>query len=158
MSHLLRTFKIVSVVFAIASVATGARAIVDPIGFSKSFGLPLSPTTSNPETPAIDNDEVADRSRTRPTSPSYQHDRNLTMSYVSLMGVRQLGTGTILLTFAYQDKWTEMATILAIIGILVAGTDGVYLSRSGARELGLFHAIPGALISALAIGLIRSNA
>ncbi|DBA86180.1 hypothetical protein WJX77_005830 [Trebouxia sp. C0004] len=73
------------------------------------------------------------------------------------MGVRQLATGIILLIFAQQNKWTEMATILAIIGVVVAGTDGVYLSRAGAGNLGRFHAIPGALIAALAGGVIYSS-
>ena len=50
-----------------------------------------------------------------------------------------------------------MATILAIIGILVAGTDGIYLSRSGAEKVARFHAIPGALIAALACGVIYSD-
>jgi hypothetical protein len=137
MDYLLPTFKTISVIFAISAVATGAQAIVDPLGFSRSFGLPLNST----RTDAVDH---------------YQY--SLTMSYISLMGVRQLATGIILLTFAYQNKWTEMANILAIIGIVVAGTDGIYLSRAGARKLGRFHAIPGALIAALAGGVIYSNA
>ena len=71
------------------------------------------------------------------------------------MGIRQLATGIILLTFAYQSKWVEAATILAIIGIVVAGTDGIYLARGGGgSKAGLFHAIPGALIAALACGVI----
>lgn len=76
------------------------------------------------------------------------------MSYVSVMSVRQLGTGIILLIFAYQGKWTEAATILAVIGILVAGTDGIYLARAGPRGPAIFHAVPGGLISALAAGVI----
>ncbi|CAD6585363.1 MAG: hypothetical protein CYPHOPRED_003064 [Cyphobasidiales sp. Tagirdzhanova-0007] len=146
MDYLLPTFKTVSVIFAISAIATGANAIMDPVGFSKFFGLPLSPTN---------NDE--DTSRTVKMSHSYQCQRNLTMSYISLMGVRQLATGIILLTFAYQNKWTEMATILAIIGIIVAGTDGIYLSRAGVRGF-QFHAIPGTLIALLAVGVIRSTA
>lgn len=43
-----------------------------------------------------------------------------------------------------------MATNLAILGTVVAGTDGFYLARSGARNLAKFHAIPGALIALLA--------
>ena len=74
------------------------------------------------------------------------------------MGARQLATGLILLTFAYQHKWTEAATILSIIGIVVAGTDGVYLSRAGAGQLARFHAIPGALIAALAAAVIYEHA
>ena len=150
MDYLLLAFKLVSVVFAVSAVATGTQAIVDPVSFSKSFGLPL--TASFVETGSnVDNAVTS-----RPTQ-ILRHQRNLTLSYISLMGVRQLATGIILLTFAYQKKWTEMATILAIIGLVVAGTDGIYLSRAGARDLARFHAIPGALIAALAGGVIYSE-
>ena len=40
----------------------------------------------------------------------------------------------------------EMATILAIIGIVVAGTDGWYLSRAGASSLDDFMHSPGHLL------------
>lgn len=148
MDYLLPTFKTVSVMFAISAVATGAQAVVDPVGFSRVFGLPLTVTTS---VRSVTDDSGADTSR--PTNILH-YDRCLTLSYVSLMGVRQLATGIILLIFAHQNKWTEMATILVIIGIVVAGTDGMYLSRAGARKLGRFHAIPGGLIAALAGGVI----
>ena len=154
MAYLLSIFKTVSVIFAISAVATGAQAIVDPIGFSKVFGLALSSTSTDSVGSLFDNEDTV----TSRTKAILHYHRSLTMSYVSLMGVRQLATGIILLTFAYQNKWTEMATILAVIGIVVAGTDGIYLSRAGARELGLFHAIPGALIATLACGVIYSNA
>ena len=146
-------FKTVSVIFAISAVATGAQAIVDPIGFSKFFGLALDSTSAD-SVASLSNKEDAFTSR---TTAFLHHHRNLTMSYVSLMGVRQLATGIILLTFAYQNKWTEMATILSIIGIVVAGTDGLYLSGAGGRQAGLFHALPGALISALACAVVWSN-
>lgn len=122
MSILNTIFEIISVVFAVTAIITGIQAIIDPISFSRSFGLPVAGTSST--------------------------------DYVSLMGVRQLGTGITLLTFAYQRKWREMATILAIIGIVVAGTDGVYLARSGRVNLAMFHAIPGALISLLAAAVL----
>jgi Domain of unknown function (DUF4267) len=154
MVNLTPIFKTVSMIFAISAVATGAQAIVDPIGFSKSFGLDLSLTATDSVRSPIDNEDAI---TSRTTVTSHDH-RSLTMSYVSLMGVRQLATGIILLTFAYQNKWSEMATILSIIGIVVAGTDGIYLSRAGSRKLGLFHAIPGTLIAALAYGFICSNA
>jgi hypothetical protein len=152
MAYLLPVFKAVSVIFAISAVATGGQAIVDPIGFSKSFGLSLGSTKDSVGSIIDKEDEVSPK-----IAAILHHHRNLTMSYISLMGVRQLATGIILLTFAYQNKWIEMATILAIIGIVVAGTDGIYLSRAGAKELGMFHAIPGALIAALAYGVIISN-
>lgn len=152
MNYLLPTFKTVSVMFAISAVATGAQGILDPVGFSKFFGLPLSPTITTHSVYSL-----ADKDNSK-TMATLNHDRSLTMSYVSLTGVRQLATGITLLTFAYQNKWTEVATILAIIGVVVAGTDGVYLSRNGTMASGVFHAIPGALISALACAVIYSNA
>ena len=146
MDFLLPTFKVVSVVFASASIVTGTQAIVDPIGFSHSFGLPIMIVKD------------VDKSRTTPISQSNKPNGNPIMSYVSLMGVRQLATGITLLTFAYQRKWTEIATILTILGIIVAGTDGFYLSRFGARNQAKIHAIPGALIALLAGAIILTNA
>lgn len=143
MNLLLPTFKIVSVAFASSAIVTGAQAIVDPIGFSRSFGMPVT----------IAKD--ADKPQSTPISHFHNSNGN---SYVSLMGIRQLATGITLLTFAYQEKWTEMATILAILGIIVAGTDGIYLSRSGARNLAKLHAIPGALIALLAGATILMDA
>lgn len=154
MDYLLPIFKTVSVIFAVSAVATGAQAIVDPIGFSRAFGLALSPITTDYVGSLIDSKGAV----TSRTTEILQNHRSLTMSYISLMGIRQLATGIILLTFAYQKKWTEVATILAIIGIVVAGTDGIYLSRAGGSNVGQFHAIPGAIIAALACGVIYSNA
>ena len=146
MNHLLPTFKIVSVIFASSALVTGAQAIVDPVGFARGFGLPLITATE------------VDKSQSTLLSHSYPSNGNPTTSYVSLMGVRQLATGLTLFTFAYQGKWTEMATILSILGIVVAGTDGFYLSRSGDRNRGIFHALPGALISLLAGATILADA
>lgn len=142
MNSLLPPFKIVSVVFAIAAIVTGTQALLGPIGFSRSFGIPILP--------------VKDASTA--ISGSNKPNDNPTTSYVSLMGVRQLATGITLLTFAYQGKWTEMATILSILGMVVAGTDGWYLSRSGARSQGLFHAIPGGFIAVLAGAVVFTDA
>ena len=146
MNFLLPTFKTVSIVFASSAIVTGTQAILDPIGFSRLFGLPIR----------IAKD--ADESKSTAILHSDKPNGNPGMSYVSLMGVRQLATGIILLTFAYQKKWTEIATILIILGIIVAGTDGFYLSRSGARNLAKLHAIPGALIALLAGAIILTNA
>jgi len=147
MDYLLPTFKAVSVIFAVSAVGTGAQAILAPVGFSKMFGLPV---TSKPNSPST---------KEHPINPaaSVSHLQSTTTSYISLLGIRQLSTGLILLTFAYQDKWVESATILAIIGVLVAGTDGIYLARSGARSEGRWHAIPGALIAALAAAVVYYN-
>ena len=72
------------------------------------------------------------------------------------MGVRQLATGLTLLAFAYQGKWKEMATILSILGIVVAGTDGACLAQKNLGK-GLFHAGPGACISALSIAVLYNS-
>lgn len=146
MNFLLPTFKMVSVAFAGSAIVTGTQAIVDPIGFSRSFGLPVTMVKD------------VDKSQSTPISHVYRSNGNPIESYVSLMGIRQLATGITLLTFAYQKKWTEMATILTILGIIVAGTDGFHLSRSGARNLAKLHAIPGALIALLALATILTNA
>ena len=146
MAYLLPIFKAVSIIFAVSAVATGSQAVLDPIGFSEGFGLVLVPETSD-SVKSLLNNKDAIRSGTTATLHNHRH---LAMSYISLMGVRQLATGIILLTFAYQNKWAEIAIILAVIGVVVAGTDGLYLSRAGDWELGLFHAIPGVLIAALA--------
>ena len=154
MDYLLPVFKGVSLVFAIAAVGTGAQAIFDPAGFSKSFGLPPNTKMIDPIDALLDRDDTV-----APKATAIPHQRRgSAMSYISLMGVRQLATGIILMTFAYQNKWAEMATILAIIGILVAGTDGVYLARAGATGQAKVHAVPGALIAALAGAVIYSNA
>jgi len=84
MAYLLPIFKIVSVIFAISAVATGVQAIVDPIGFSRVFGLALSSILTDSMGSLID-DEDAVTSR---TTVILHYHRSLTMSYVSLMGVR----------------------------------------------------------------------
>ena len=145
MDLLLPAFKVVSVVFAISAVATGVQAMASPMDFSRTFGLPV--TVAN----------EGDGSKATAISDSHKPSGNPVLSYISLMGVRQLATGITLLTFACQKKWTEMATILTILGIVVAGTDGFYLSSSGARNLARFHAIPGALIALLAFAVILTN-
>lgn len=145
MDYVIPTFKFVSVTFALLAVGTGTQAVFDPVGFSKQFGLSLEP----PMTAGSRDDE----GKTRVSHTEQQH-RSLAKSYASLMGVRQLGTGITLLMFAYQGKWTEAATILAIIGVVVAGTDGFFLARAGYGSKGRFHAIPGTGIAALATGAI----
>lgn len=157
MDYILPAFKFVSVTFAILAVGTGARAVVDPVGFSKSFGLSLEPTTKDSSVPDTKDNGIGSHDKTK-ASRSDQQYHSLAKAYSSLMGVRQLGTGITLLTFAYQGKWTEAATILAIIGIVVAGTDGFFLARAGYGSLGRFHAIPGAGIAALAAGAIYAGA
>ena len=56
----------------------------------------------------------------------------------------------MLLVFAYQGKWVECATILSIIGLVVAGMDGYHIAKNGNLGGGVFHAGPGAAIAALA--------
>jgi hypothetical protein len=151
MGYLQIIFKAISVTFALAAVYTGVHGLVYPAAFSKFFGLPLDATTIPPP-PSSDSPFV------KSTYEAYKTHRTLAKSYISLMSVRQLGTGIILLIFAYQDKWTEVATILAVIGVLVAGTDGLFLIKGSTRADGIFHAIPGGMISALAVAFMRSKA
>jgi hypothetical protein len=130
MIYLVPTFKLVSIIFALASLATGIQAILTPLSFAKSFGI-LIPTPSQTPTPTP------------------------VKSYISLLGIRQLATGLIILTFGYQGKWEEVATILVIIGLVVAWTDGVFLAKAGNWGGATFHAIPGAGISLLAYSALR---
>ena len=126
-------------IFALLAVATGLQAIVTPIVFSNSFGLPITDSK---------------------TGSSQSHRSVLTthaLAYVSLQGVRQLATGIVLLIYAAQGKWMEVATFLAVIGVLVAGMDGVFLARNGQLARGVFHALPGALIAALAAAVVYYN-
>lgn len=145
MGYLASTFRAVSITFAVSAVGTGIQALVSPVGFSRFFGLPLPTPSSSPPS----SNPGAGRSSKR-ASKQQQQDHALTESYVSLMGVRQLATGITLLAFSYQRKWDEVATILSILGFVVAGTDGVYIARGNDVKAGLFHAIPGSLISVLA--------
>lgn len=130
MSSLLPLFQAVSLTFAGLALLTGAHALLAPLPFSRSFGLPAAPA--------------------RPGAGPPSHEA----AYISLMGVRQLTTGLTLLVFAWQGKWDEVATVLSILGVVVAGTDGVYLTRAGHRGKGLWHAGPGLCIAGLAMGVL----
>lgn len=145
MAYLTSAFKGVSIVFAIAAVTTGVQAMLDPVGFSKSFGIPLRTGLYKEKVEKV------------PETPVQGQPLILAKSYISLMGVRQLATGLTILALASQQNWTGVATILAIIGFVVAGTDGLYLSKAGSRKLALFHAIPGAGIALLACGAMHSG-
>ena len=144
MASLLTLFQAVSLIFALSAIGTGLQAILAPASFASSFGIPLGPMPAP--------------SPTKPKSRSANTNTNDRASaYVSLMGVRQLATGITLLVFAQQGKWQEMATILSILGIVVAGTDGVFLAMSGQRGKGVFHALPGAMISGLSWAVLQSQ-
>ena len=151
MDSILAIFKAVSVVFAVLATYTGLRGIIDPLGFSTFFGLPLGP---DPPRRHIRSDD----SQSQTQFDDGRNHLSLAKSYVSLMSVRQLGTGIILLIFSSQGKWVEVATILAVIGVLVAGVDGIYIARNGTWSAGAFHAIPGGLIAATAWTVIRNKA
>ena len=129
MFTLLQTFQAISLIFATSAVYTGLQAIFSPIAHAKLFGLPLLPSTNT------------ERAQT----------------YVSLMGARQLATGLILLTFAYQGKYNEMATMLTILGLMVAETDGIFLAKRDVKA-GIFHALPGALIALLSFVVVYTDA
>ncbi|GAB7328583.1 hypothetical protein MBLNU13_g00531t1 [Cladosporium sp. NU13] len=115
-------FKGVSVIFAIASVFTGTQALLDPVAFSKTFGIKIPK----------------------------QHDTPLLRSYITLMATRQLATGISILLLAKQGHFTAIAYILMVAGIVVAGTDGVFIAKNGSRKMGIVHAGPGFAIASLA--------
>lgn len=71
-----------------------------------------------------------------------------------LVGARQLGTGIVIGVSLYRRKWKEAAIVLAIIGVVVAGSDGWVLARAGNTGAALFHAGPGLLIATLAASVI----
>jgi hypothetical protein len=150
MESLYPVFKAVSVVFAMLAAYTGLRGIMDPVGFSNFFGLPLGPNAPRRSPHSDDSDPQRE-------ATYGQTHCSLARTYVSLMSVRQLATGIILLIFSLQGKWLEVATILAVVGFLVAGTDGIYISRTGTWAAGAFHAIPGGLIAATAWTIIRNE-
>ncbi|KAF2666623.1 hypothetical protein BT63DRAFT_313259 [Microthyrium microscopicum] len=128
---ILTTFQCVSIIFACAATFTGIQAMLDPVGFAASFGIPVLSFESQ------------DR---------YSKSVNtVTTAYISLMGVRQLATGITLLVFASQRQWYEMATLLSILGFVVAGTDGYFLYKMSSIGKGAFHAVPGAAIALLAM-------
>lgn len=143
--NIVSTCKAVSVIFAAAAVFTGIQAIVYPTNFATSFGIPLPHPSLKPA--------KAPKSKAAPT----EEDFAASSAYVTLLGARQLGTGVTLLVFAYQGKWAESATILTIIGVLVAGMDGYYIAQSTSIGGGLFHALPGALIAALAAATLHAG-
>jgi hypothetical protein len=120
--NLLLLFKGVSLIFATASVFTGTQAFLDPIAFSKTFGI---------------------------TIPK-DHDTPLLRSYVTLMATRQLATGLSILLLAKQGHFIAIAYILIVAGIVVAGTDGVFIAKNGSRRMGIVHAGPGFAIASLA--------
>lgn len=120
--NLLLLFKGVSLIFATASVFTGTQALLDPIAFSKTFGI---------------------------TIPK-DHNTPLLRSYVTLMATRQLATAISILLLAKQGHFIAIAYILMVAGIVVAGTDGVFIAKNGSRKMGIVHAGPGFAIASLA--------
>jgi hypothetical protein len=140
------SFRAVTLIFASASLYTGLQAVFVPAKFAASFGIRLPDATTTKST-----------SSAAHTTSSLKDPR--ASAYVSLMGARQFGTGVSLLAFAYQGKWAEAATILSIIGIVVAGTDGWHIARTGGSiGGGLYHAGPGAAIAALATAFLWTEA
>lgn len=130
MDVLATLFKSVSLIFAFSAVGTGLQALLDPLGFSKGFGIPYSP----------DKKDAKDVTATA---------NNNLLPYISLVGARQLATGMTLLLFSWRSKWTEMAELLSILGFVVAGSDGLHLFRIGNTNQAIFHALPGSMIALL---------
>ena len=123
-------FKGVSLIFATASVFTGAQALLDPIAFSKTFGISIPK----------------------------QHDTPLLRSYITLMAIRQLATGISILLLARQGHFLAIAYILMVAGFVVAGTDGVFIAKNGSRKMGIVHAGPGFVIASIAALVIWQEA
>lgn len=137
MSFLYQIFKWITVIHGIAMTYTGAQSLFDPVGFAAGFGLPIDPSA-----------------HPKHATPSGSSSTDLPRSFAQLVGARQLATGLIGLTFAYQQKWSELATMLSISGVVVAGMDGVVLMRNGYGRGGISHAIPGVIISAIAMAYL----
>jgi hypothetical protein len=129
-SGLVLLFKAVSLIFATASVFTGAQALLDPIAFSKTFGISIPK----------------------------QHDTPLLRSYVMLMATRQLATGISILLLARQGHFIAIAYVLMVAGFIVAGTDGVLIAKMGSRKMGNVHAGPGFVIASIAALVIWQEA
>lgn len=140
MDYVLTSFKIISTIFSILAVQTGAHAVLRPASFAESFGLPIDLN-------------VGQKSRGGDQKETLAAQRNIDsgLSYVTMMGVRQLGTGVIILIFASRGKWMEIATILSVVGLLVATTDAYNLWSARKPGLARFHALPGIAIAAHAI-------
>jgi hypothetical protein len=47
-SNLFLVFKGVSIIFGVASAVTGAQALLDPIAFSRTFGITISKEHDTP--------------------------------------------------------------------------------------------------------------
>jgi hypothetical protein len=129
-SNLFMLFKAISLIFATATVFTGAQALLDPIAFSKTFGISI------PE----------------------QHDTPLLRSYVTLMATRQLATGISTLLLARQGHFIAIAYILMVAGFVVAGTDGIFIANMGSQKMGIVHAGPGFVIASIAALVIWQEA
>lgn len=142
MDYIPTAFKAVSLTFTGLALWTGANGVLRPTSFAEGFGIPID--NASRAAPVPDS-----KKHQRPPSSSAA-ETDTTRAYVRLMGVRQLATGVILALFARQGKWDEMATMLVTIGVLVAGTDGLFLARvAGRADLGVFHALPGGMIALL---------
>lgn len=129
-SNLFMLFKGISLIFATATVFTGAQALLDPIAFSKTFGISIPK----------------------------QHDTPLLRSYITLMAIRQLATGISILLLARQGHFLAIAYILMVAGFVVAGTDGVFIAKNGSRKMGIVHAGPGFVIASIAALVIWQEA
>jgi hypothetical protein len=139
MTYLLLIFKTVSLISATAFCITGLRGLTDPVAHSRFFGIPINTSTS---TSGKATDQQSWNAET----------------YVSLKGVRQLSQGLTLFAFAYQGNWDAVATILGVLGVVVACTDGYFIAtRAGDVGKGVFHAGPGLGIAGLSLAvLVRS--
>ena len=128
-SPLLHLFKPVALIFATSSVFTGVQALANPIAFSQLFGIHVPRDKDTP----------------------------LLRSYITLMATRQLATGITLLLLARKGQWVPVAYVLVVMGIIVAGIDGVLIARNGSWKMGIVHAGPGFAIAAMAAATIYTE-
>jgi hypothetical protein len=147
MDYVLASFIGISTIFSILAIQTGAHALLRPVSFAQSFGLPMTTKVASKNRPEDNEDALA-----------VKQNLDFGLAYVTMMGVRQLATGVTILIFASRGKWTEIATILSVLGLLVATTDAYMLWNAGKTGLARYHALPGIAIAAHALVVLwRSN-
>jgi hypothetical protein len=121
-STLLLVFKGIALIFGVSTVATGIQALLNPIAFSQTFGITVP---KDKDTPIL-------------------------RSYITLMATRQLATGASVLLLARAGHFVSIAYMLMVAGVIVAGTDGVFIAKNGSTKMGVVHAGPGFVIAGIA--------
>ena len=123
---LLLVFKPISIIFGLMTTVGGIQALLNPIAFSKTFGIIVSKESDTP----------------------------MLRSYITLMSTRSLATGFSILLLGRVGHWVSVAYVLMVAGVVVAGTDGAFIAKHGSTRMGLVHAGPGFVIAAVAAAVI----